>query len=109
MKKFVFCFLTALFTLGYAGENLSLASTGRSEIFGKPKKEYVTVVYDVHLHCESCVKKVTGNISFEKGVKKLDVSLENHTVTVTFDPSKTDAGKIAAAIRKLGYETKLRN
>ena len=46
---------------------------------------------------------------FEKGVKKLDVSLENHTVTVTFDPSKTDAGKIAAAIRKLGYETKLRN
>ena len=104
MKKLVFCFLTALFTLGYAGENLSLASTGRSEIFGKPKKEYVTVVYDVHLHCESCVKKVT-----EKGVKKLDVSLENHTVTVTFDPSKTDAGKIAAAIRKLGYETKLRN
>ena len=109
MKKFVFCFLTALLAIGFTGESVCCAATSGIGVFGKPKKEYVTVVYDVHLHCENCVKKVNENIAFEKGVKKLEVSLEKHTVTVTFDPSKTDAVKIAAALKKLGYETKLKN
>lgn len=72
----------------------------------KPKKEYRTVVYDVHLHCESCVKKVRENISFEKGIKALEVSLADQTVTATYDTSKTDETKIADAIKKLSYEVK---
>lgn len=68
----------------------------------KPAKTQ-TVTYKVSMHCPKCVKKVNENIAFEKGVKDLKVSLDDHTVTVTFDPSKTDADKIAAAITKLGY------
>lgn len=101
--------MTVLFAFGFTSEIRCDAAASGFEFFGKPKKEFVTVVYDVHLHCEACVKKVTENISFERGVKKLDVSLENHTVTVTYDPSKTDDRKLAEAIRRLGYETKLRN
>ncbi|MGN0187985.1 MAG: heavy-metal-associated domain-containing protein [Candidatus Cryptobacteroides sp.] len=101
--------MTALLALGFSGECVCHASSSRTEVFGSPKKEYVTVVYGVYLHCANCVKKVKENISYEKGVKNLEVSLEGQTVTVTFDPSKTDEKKIAAAIRKLGYETKLKN
>ncbi len=67
------------------------------------KRGTETAKFSVSMHCENCVKKITENISYEKGVKDLDISLEDKTVAVTFDPSKTDAGTLAAAIRKLGY------
>lgn len=69
----------------------------------KKKAEIKEVVFNVGLHCENCVKKVTENISFEKGVKDLKVSLENQTVTVKFDAAKTSEETLKAAIQKLGY------
>lgn len=68
-----------------------------------PKNETKTVVFKVGLHCQNCVKKVKENISFEKGVKALDVNLEKKLVTVTYDPSKTDEATLKKAIEKLGY------
>lgn len=67
------------------------------------KGELVTVVYSVGLHCNNCKKKVENNIAFEKGVKDLQVNLEDKTVTVTFRTDKTDSEKIKEAIEKLGY------
>lgn len=67
-----------------------------------PKKEK-TVVFNVGLHCQNCVKKVQENISFEKGVKSLDVNLEKKTVTITYDAAKTDEATLKKAIEKLGY------
>lgn len=69
----------------------------------KPGKKTKTVVFSVNMHCHNCVKKINENISFEKGVKDMEVSLDEKTVTVTYDPSKTDENKIAAALKKLGY------
>lgn len=77
-----------------------------TEAVAKPKKEYKTVTFNVHLHCENCVKKVRENISYEKGVKDMTVSLENQTVKVTYDPTRTDEAKLIAAIEKLGYKVK---
>ncbi len=73
-------------------------------VAGAPKKEVKTVVFKVGLHCQNCVKKVKENISFEKGVKGLEVSLDNKTVTVTYDPTKTDVPTLKKAIEKLGYK-----
>ena len=69
----------------------------------KKKAEIKEVVFNVGLHCENCVKKVTENISFEKGVKDLKVSLEDQTVTVKFDAAKTSEETLKTAIQKLGY------
>ena len=103
MKKIIaFCF-AAIAALSFASADAAV-SQEVSVSAAKPKKEYKTVVYNVHLHCENCVKKVNENISFEKGVKALDVSLENQTVKITYDPGKTDEAKLKAAIEKLGYE-----
>lgn len=72
----------------------------------KPRKELKEVTFSVSMHCENCVKKITENISFEKGVKDLEVSLEDRTVRVKYDASKTDSATLAKAIEKLGYEVR---
>lgn len=72
----------------------------------KPEKkaaEIKTAHFHVHLHCENCVKKVRENISFEKGVKDLKVSLEDQTVDIKYDASKTSEAKLKTAIEALGY------
>ncbi len=68
------------------------------------KKETKTVTFKTTMHCENCVKKVTENISFMRGVKDLKVSLDENVVTITYDPARTNEDLLAAAIRKLGYE-----
>ena len=67
------------------------------------KKKTQTVSFKTSMHCKNCVKKITDNISFEKGVKDLKVSLDNKLVTITYDPSKTEEATLAKAIEKLGY------
>lgn len=70
----------------------------------KKSKELKEVTWTVNLHCENCVEKVNENLAFEKGVKDLKVSLEEGTVYVKYDPSKTSEETLAAAMKKLGYE-----
>ena len=69
----------------------------------KKKAEIKEVTFSVHLHCQNCVNKVQENIAFEKGVKDLEVSLENQTVYVKYDAAKTSEATLKAAIEKLGY------
>lgn len=74
----------------------------------KPKAAKKTVVFCSTVDCEHCEKKVKENISFEKGVKDLSVDLTDQTVKIVFDESKTDTTTLAKAIRKLGYEAKVK-
>ena len=101
MKRIVLFALAALMTL-------SAAASSHADAHEKAKKtkEVKEVTFNVHLHCENCVKKVQENISFEKGVKGLDVCQGHQTVTVKYDPAKTSEETLKAAIEKLGYEVK---
>ena len=67
------------------------------------KKRLITVTFDSSMHCENCVKKLTDNLAYAKGVKDLKISLETNTITVTYDAAKTDEETLAGIIRKLGY------
>lgn len=69
----------------------------------KAKAAVQTVCFESDIDCENCVKKVQANIAYVKGVKKLDVSLKDHTITVGYDPAKTSEETLAGEIRKLGY------
>ena len=71
------------------------------------KKETKTVTFKTTMHCENCVRKVTENISFLRGVKDLKVSLEENVVTITYDPARTSEQTLADAIRKPGYEVEI--
>jgi len=38
---------------------------------------------------------------------KIETSVEKQTVVITYDGAKTDAAKLQAAMKKIGYETKV--
>ncbi len=85
----------------------TIDTTGQSALTDKKpsrkKGEVKEVTFNVHLHCENCVKKVQENIAFEKGVKDLEVSLEKQTVAIKYDAAKTSEETLKKAIEKLGY------
>lgn len=59
------------------------------------------------MHCENCENKIKKNLRFESGVKKIETSLKEQTVTVTYDGTKTDVKKIQTAMKEIGYDTKV--
>lgn len=71
-------------------------------IMMQAKADKQTVVFYVYLHCDACVDKVMKNIAFEKGVKDIVCSIEDQTVTVTYDASKTDIPTLQKAFEKIG-------
>ena len=56
------------------------------------------------MHCESCENKIKGNLRFEKGVKKIETSIPDQTVTIEYDAEKISAEKLIEAFKKFGYE-----
>lgn len=66
-----------------------------------------TVVFRTSMECKNCEKKIIENVSFEKGVRDLSTDLSSRTVTVVFDPAKTDTSALAASLRHLGYEAQV--
>lgn len=107
MKKTITLILAAMMTVSVspAFAIVSESVSVETSIQKKPKKkaEVKEVTFNVHLHCENCVKKVQENISFEKGVKDLHVCLEDQIVSIKYDASKTSEETLKAAIEKLGY------
>ena len=63
-----------------------------------------TVTFLTTIHCANCEQRIRKNVRFEKGVKKIDVRLDNKTVTITYDKAKTSPEALRAAIEKLGYK-----
>ncbi len=60
------------------------------------------------MHCEGCVKSVTGAVARVPGVKRVDVSLENKAATVEFDAASVEPAAIVEAIVGAGFEAHAR-
>ena len=54
--------------------------------------------------CEQCKDRIESDLSFEKGIKSSNLDLKTKVVTVLYNPKKTDAQKIRAAITRIGYD-----
>lgn len=108
MKKIIAMVFCAVLAFGGAEAVNAAPVTEVSYKTPKKKAEPVTVVFKSNIHCKNCAKKIEDNIAFEKGVTALEVSVEEKTVTVTFDPSKTEIETLRAAIIKLGYTAEIR-
>lgn len=65
-----------------------------------------TAVFTVQpkMSCANCEKKIKSNLRFEKGIKNIVTSLPDQTVTVTFDPAKTNSEAISKGFAKIGYK-----
>ena len=102
MKRIVIITLAALIGISLSAAEFTVNDASvSSQIFKKSKAEIKEVIFHAHLHCNNCVKKVQENISFEKGVKGLEVSLEKQTIFVKYDAAKTSVETLKAAIQKL--------
>ncbi len=85
MKRFLTLLCVAMLSVGFA--------------FAKGEKQ--TVVFNVDIHCQGCVNKIEKNIAFEKGVKDLICDINTKTVTVVFDPTKTNVETLQKAFAAL--------
>ena len=90
MKQFLLITLTALM-LGLGGKELRVLVLAPS-----PKMD-----------CPRCESKIKENMRFEKGVKKVETSLEHQQVTITYDPAKNTIEGLQAGMKKLGYDTQV--
>ena len=107
MKRIVIITLAALIGISLSAAEFTVNDASvSSQIFKKSKAEIKEVIFHAHLHCNNCVKKIQENISFEKGVKGLEVSLEKQTIAVRYDAAKASVETLKAAIEKLNVPVK---
>ena len=66
----------------------------------------IVVTTNPEMHCESCEKKIKGNIRFEKGVKNIITDLKTKTVTIEYDADKTNVQNLINGFKKIKYEAK---
>lgn len=64
-----------------------------------------TTVFTVspNMSCQNCENKIKNFMRFEKGVSNIATDLKEQTVSITYNPKKTDPDKLAKAFKKIGY------
>lgn len=65
-----------------------------------------TIVYTPSpvMTCQNCEKKIKSNVRFVKGTKRIETSLKEQTVTITYDADKAKPEDYVAAFAKIGRE-----
>ena len=99
MKKIIIMIMAALMAM----PAVSMADNKPAK---KKKGEIKEVTFVVDFDCENCAKKIRENVSFEKGVKGLEISVEDKTVALKYDAAKTSEPVLKDAIEELGYPVK---
>lgn len=61
------------------------------------------VTFVTSIECKNCVKKVQAKLPYTKGVKDMKITLEDKTVWIKYDASKTDKKALAEAINNIGF------
>ena len=96
MKKAIIIIMAALMAM-------PVIAKADSKPAKKSKAEIKEVTFVVDFDCENCAKKIRENVSFEKGVKDLKVTVADKTVALKYDAAKTSEDKLKTSIEKLGY------
>lgn len=58
----------------------------------------------IGMKCQSCVRNIEGKMGVKCGVKSVKVSLQDKCAYLEYDPQLTDASKLAADIREIGFQ-----
>lgn len=90
--------IMAVATLLFVSTAISNAQNKKS---GKSEVQITFSIPDVD--CEHCVKKIEAKMPYEKGVKDMKVTLEDRTIWISYEESKTNKEALAKALEKLGY------
>ena len=97
MKKIIVLCLVSLLGIGIASAQKK-----------KAEKKTVTTVFATDIDCPHCAKKIDNTIPYEKGVKEVKVDVPTQTVTITYDPVKTDDNALVKALAKLKIKAEVK-
>jgi periplasmic mercuric ion binding protein len=78
---------------------------GTMQTFAGAPGKSETLKMKVEMSCAGCQAKIQTGLNKTDGVEKAVADLATKTVTITFDPSKTNKDKLVKAIETLGYRT----
>ena len=67
-------------------------------------KKIETVVFNVEMDCQGCVKKISKSMPFEKGVKDFKIDFDNQKVTLVYKTKATTKEALKKAIEKLKFK-----
>ena len=56
------------------------------------------------IHCDHCKSSIEGAVAAVSGVEHVEVSIEDRSVDVSFDDTRTEMTDIIGAIEEQGYE-----
>jgi periplasmic mercuric ion binding protein len=76
-------------------QNLNAGSSTKTEVL-KMK---------VEMSCANCQAKIQTGLSKAEGVEKAVADLDTKTVTITYNPDKTNKDKLVKVVEGLGYRT----
>ncbi len=96
MKKILILSLSLLLTSLVVSE----AAAQKKEQTKKDEQ----VCYAVNIDCGACQARIEESLPYERGIKDLDVNLEGNTVTVRYNPTKTDSLTIKKSLEKLDFQ-----
>ena len=68
-----------------------------------PTADTLQVTPTPQMHCATSEKKIKSNIRFVKGVKKIETSVPQQTVTIIYDPRKSTYQDFEKAFEKIGF------
>jgi copper chaperone CopZ len=80
-----------------------LQASALEKIEAKESK-YDTVQIQTSAICGDCKERIEHDMSFEKGVKSVELDNETKIVTIVYRKEKTDKEKLKLAITKIGYD-----
>lgn len=85
---------------------VALATFAALTLSAKDKKtnKVSEVTYTIKLDCASCVTKAEAKIPYIKGIKNIKVSLENQSVEIKYNNTKTNKETIKSELKRLGYD-----
>ena len=65
-----------------------------------------TVCFSVEppMHCTNCESKIKSNMRFEKGISKIETSVPDNVVKITYNKTKTTTEKLKYGFAKIGYK-----
>ncbi len=68
-------------------------------------KQEVEVIFKSNISCDNCKNRIMRNLPFEKGVKAIDVNLDDKTAAVRFRKDKNSTENLNKALDDLGYKS----
>ena len=67
----------------------------------------VVVTTTPQMHCEACENKIKSNLRCEKGIKSMERSGPDQTVTVLYKADKTTPEKLQKGFARFGYRARI--